>query len=475
MRIIYYLLLYISILITIFIAASAQGDYSISENGLEFIADHEGTELNLYNDPAGHCTIGTGHLVHLGNCRFDGSDSREQEFLGGITRDQAIELLRSDVAIAERAVNTYVTVPLTQNQFDALVSFTFNLGAGHLQDLATNLNAGHYDKVPQEMSLYVYSNGVKLDGLVNRRRDEGNLFQSDGLSSETLKQITLILYIHNGSSIGPIIPGSLVTGHDGSGNSFQQTVDSSGYVIIIGDPGTWFFTVISEGYVTNTWSQPITETCTRNAFLEPEQQTQDVQPTAEPTLQLSGSSFSDYLRSDWIEARLESTRGSEGLEDWGGHPRGMNRGQSSNWVPPNIPTTYTPEYTTQQSFGDTSLGTGDVQATLIWHSSADIDLYVQDPYGDTVSYQSDSVPSGGRLDRDNQCANFEMGRPENIFWPENGAPSGTYKVWVNYYSDCNDVGPVAWTVRTLVKGQTKTYSGTINEEGDDQDVTTFRV
>jgi len=124
---------------------------------------------------------------------------------------------------------------------------------------------------------------------------------------------------------------------------------------------------------------------------------------------------------------------------------------------------------------DTAVGTGDVQVTLTWHSYADIDLYVQDPNGDTVSYQYDLVPSGGQLDRDNQCSNFEMGRPENIFWPENGAPSGTYKVWVNYYSDCSDVGPVAWTVRTVVKGEAKTYSGTINAEGDDQDVTTFTI
>jgi lysozyme len=59
--------------------------------------------------------------VHKGNC--DGSDASEQEFLEGITEDRAHELLRSDIAVAERAVNDYVTVPLTQSQFDALVSF----------------------------------------------------------------------------------------------------------------------------------------------------------------------------------------------------------------------------------------------------------------------------------------------------------------------------------------------------------------
>jgi lysozyme len=181
---------YLAILISLIIAASAtssaQGDYSVSEDGLNFIAEHEGIRYNLYNDPAGHCTIGIGHLVHNGNC--DGSDTSEQEFLGGITRDQAFELLRSDVAIAEQAVNTHVIVPLTQAQFDALVSFTYNLGAGNFQssDLLKKLNAGQYDAVPQELNRWVYGGGKILPGLVTRRQDEGELFQSAGVPSSQL-------------------------------------------------------------------------------------------------------------------------------------------------------------------------------------------------------------------------------------------------------------------------------------------------
>ena len=67
----------------------------VSDSGLRFIADHEGTVLRLYNDPAGHCTIGVGHLVHLGHCDGRGS---EQPFLQGITEAQALQLLREDVA-----------------------------------------------------------------------------------------------------------------------------------------------------------------------------------------------------------------------------------------------------------------------------------------------------------------------------------------------------------------------------------------
>jgi lysozyme len=187
----------LAILISLIIAASttvlAQGGYSVSSDGLNFIAQHEGIEYNLYNDPAGHCTIGVGHLVHSGYC--DGSDPSEQEFLGGITRDQAFELLRSDVAVAEQAVNTYVTVPLTQAQFDALVSFTYNLGAGNFRnsDLLEKLNAGQYDAVPQELNKWIYGGGKVLPGLVTRRSDEGTLFQSEGLPSGTIATVDALL------------------------------------------------------------------------------------------------------------------------------------------------------------------------------------------------------------------------------------------------------------------------------------------
>jgi lysozyme len=264
----HYLPILISLIIVASAIASAQGGYSVSKEGLNFIAEHEGILYNLYNDPAGHCTIGIGHLVHKGNC--DGSDTSEQEFLGGITRDQAFELLKSDVAIAEQAVNTYVTVPLTQAQFDALVSFTYNLGVGNFKksDLLKKLNAGQYDAVPQELNKWVYGGGKVLPGLVTRRSDEGTLFQSEGLASGASKQVTLTLYVHDGSASGPIIAGAKVTGQDASGNGFQQTTDRSGYVTITGDPGTWSFSASEEGYETNSWNQKIAASDTKHALLQ---------------------------------------------------------------------------------------------------------------------------------------------------------------------------------------------------------------
>ena len=150
----------------------------MSEAGLRFISLHEGIRLNLYNDPAGHCTIGVGHLVHYGNC----NGSEPAEFSAGISEQRAYEILRADVNTAVQAVKNLVRVPLNQQQFDALVSFTFNLGVGNLQssDLLARLNAGEYSAVPYELSRWVYGGGVKLPGLVRRRNEEGILFR-DGI------------------------------------------------------------------------------------------------------------------------------------------------------------------------------------------------------------------------------------------------------------------------------------------------------
>jgi lysozyme len=145
-----------------------------SNSGIEFIGIHEGLDLNLYNDPAGHATIGYGHLVHLGPI----NGSEPEEFRRGITEQRALELLKADLAIAEQAVKSSVKVPINQQQFDALVSFTFNVGKGSLEisQLLVELNAGNYGRVPYELNRWVHGGGVVLPGLVTRRRNEGILF-----------------------------------------------------------------------------------------------------------------------------------------------------------------------------------------------------------------------------------------------------------------------------------------------------------
>ena len=86
-------------------------------------------------------------------------------------------------------------------------------------------------------------------------------------STQLVTQITLTLYVHENSATGPLIVGAQVTGQDAAGNSFNQFTNSSGYVVLTGIPGTWSFTASKSGYQTNSWSQSITSTQTRHAFL----------------------------------------------------------------------------------------------------------------------------------------------------------------------------------------------------------------
>jgi hypothetical protein len=81
-------------------------------------------------------------------------------------------------------------------------------------------------------------------------------------------QVTLTLYVHEGSKSGPVIPGATVIGQDGSGNSFSGTADVNGIVTLTGIPGTWYFTASASGYVDNPWDQSITSTCTKHAFIQ---------------------------------------------------------------------------------------------------------------------------------------------------------------------------------------------------------------
>jgi lysozyme len=148
---------------------------SLSDQGARFVARFEGFESKPYDDPAGHCTIGYGHLIHRGRC----NGSEPVELRAGISEARALEILRADAAVAAEAVRTSVKVPLTQEQFDALVSFTFNLGAGNLRSstLLKKLNAGDYGAVPAELSRWNKAGGQVLGGLVKRREAEGLLFR----------------------------------------------------------------------------------------------------------------------------------------------------------------------------------------------------------------------------------------------------------------------------------------------------------
>ncbi len=153
---------------------NGDGGQRLSETGVALIKAFEGFSSVLYNDPAGHCTIGYGHLVHHGPC--DGSEPGE--FRDGISEERATEILLDDASGACDTVESAVVVPLNQSQFDALVSFTFNVGSGNFLDstLLRKLNEGDYGAVPPQLDRWVFADGQVFEGLVRRRRAEGRLF-----------------------------------------------------------------------------------------------------------------------------------------------------------------------------------------------------------------------------------------------------------------------------------------------------------
>jgi lysozyme len=143
----------------------------IAAHGLILIKQFEGFSAVPYVCPAGYLTIGYGHVM----------TKAERATLSRVSTQQADNFLITDVRIAERAVSQFITVALTQNQFDALVSFTFNLGAGCLQrsTLRRVLNRGDVEAVPVQLRRYVWAGGRKLPGLVRRRAAEAMLFNNE--------------------------------------------------------------------------------------------------------------------------------------------------------------------------------------------------------------------------------------------------------------------------------------------------------
>jgi GH24 family phage-related lysozyme (muramidase) len=154
-------------------------ELSLSSQGAALIAEFEGKRNQLYNDPAGHATIGIGHLVHEGP--VSGSED-EARFAAGLTDEELYQLfITEDVPRYQQAVRDLVTVPLYQSEFDALVSFTYNLGAGALEEstLRRLLNEGDYDGAANEFPNWCNANGERLEGLVRRREREQAYFRSE--------------------------------------------------------------------------------------------------------------------------------------------------------------------------------------------------------------------------------------------------------------------------------------------------------
>ena len=137
----------------------------ISEKGLQLIKEFEGYEGKAYLCPAGVWTIGYGHTQGV-----------EENDMCSV--EEASEFLKKDVEKAERAVNELVKHELNQNQFDALVSFVFNLVRDRFRQssLLKFLNSAHFPLAGGQFDRWVYADGKVMQGLVKRRAAEKKLF-----------------------------------------------------------------------------------------------------------------------------------------------------------------------------------------------------------------------------------------------------------------------------------------------------------
>jgi lysozyme len=154
-----------------------------SKNGLDLLRKWEGQASHLYYDSAGFPTIGIGHLLTKSE-NTSGKIIINHETIqirDGLSDKQCWELLIQDLEEAEDAVNLYVFAELNQNQFDALVSFTFNVGVGAFRKstLLKLLNQLKYDQVPAQLRRWIRSGGQIINGLITRRENEIKLWEAE--------------------------------------------------------------------------------------------------------------------------------------------------------------------------------------------------------------------------------------------------------------------------------------------------------
>ena len=137
-----------------------------SAEGISLIKKFEGCELYAYQCSANVWTIGYGH-------------TKDVEPGMQITQEDAEQMLVDELHEYENYINEYVTAPLSQNQFDAMVSWVYNLGPANLKasTLLKVLNAGDYEGVPAQIRRWNKAGGEILDGLIRRREAEALLFE----------------------------------------------------------------------------------------------------------------------------------------------------------------------------------------------------------------------------------------------------------------------------------------------------------
>jgi|TARA_A100001515_G_C4550368_1_gene203199 lysozyme len=139
-----------------------------SQEGISLIKSFEGCELTAYRCSADVPTIGYGHTAGVS----DGDTC---------TQEEAETMLAEDLVEFEDYVKNYVESELQQNEFDALVAWTYNLGPANLKEstMLKELNSGNFEEVPRQMKRWNRAGGEVLDGLIRRREAESRLFKGE--------------------------------------------------------------------------------------------------------------------------------------------------------------------------------------------------------------------------------------------------------------------------------------------------------
>jgi GH24 family phage-related lysozyme (muramidase) len=148
------------------------------------IKHHEGVKASAYRCPARLWTIGVGHVIDPNHARVPFADRLSLELPAGwnrtLSQDEINDILRKDLLRFEAGVHRMCPGELTQGQFDALVSFSFNVGLGSLQKSTLRMkhNRGDYEGAAEEFLKWSKAGGKVLKGLLKRREDERALYLS---------------------------------------------------------------------------------------------------------------------------------------------------------------------------------------------------------------------------------------------------------------------------------------------------------
>lgn len=156
----------------------------VSQKCIAQIKQDEGVRSRPYQCPALLWTIGVGHVIDPQHAKVPLADRKQLPIPAGwdrvLSNDEIDDILRKDLARFEAGVLRLIKVPLTQGQFDALVSFSFNVGLGNLQNstLRMKVNREDYEGAAEQFLVWTKAGGRVLPGLVKRRTHEKEMFES---------------------------------------------------------------------------------------------------------------------------------------------------------------------------------------------------------------------------------------------------------------------------------------------------------